>query len=79
MSYSGLYIRTRRSCGEFSKAQDILLGGYCVLRRREVGAEMANDGIRCSSLLSRDKAHLARDEAVAKTFDAKKSHQRSLT
>lgn len=54
-------------------------GLLCVLRRREVGAEMANDGIRCSSLLSRDKAHLARDEAVAKTFDAKKSHQRSLT
>lgn len=61
------------------KAQDTLLGGYCVLRRIEVGAEMANDGIRCSSLLSRDKAHLARDEPVAKTFDAKKSHQRSPT
>jgi hypothetical protein len=49
--------------GSSPKLKIFSWGLLCVLRRREVGAEMANDGIRCSSLLSRDKAHLARDEA----------------
>lgn len=74
-----LYQDAKGLCGVLQSLGYSLGGLLCVLRRREVGAEMANDGIRCSSLLSRDKAHLARDEAVAKTFDAKKSHQRSLT
>jgi len=38
---------------------------------------MANDGIRCSSFLSRDKAHLARDEAVAKTL-TQRSHTKEV-